>query len=612
MNWLRSRLPQMFGIDLRTLALFRAALGVVLLVDLCRRMGDAGAFYSDAGVLPRGALAGLADPWRVSLYLANGQGWFALALLGLEGLAALALILGWRTRLAALSCFVLQASLLSRNSLVSNAGDTLLACLLFWCLFLPLGARWSIDAALSEQAPPQPDRHLSWASAGLLLQILSVYFFGAVLQSGPEWWPDGSAVYYALQQDMYATSLGVWLRQYPDLLRLLTYLVWFLELLCPLLVFSPLFGRPLRFLALLLLLGLQLGLCLCLELGPLPFICAAALLVLADGWIWDALGRRALRREQAVGALPLRIYYDRDCAFCLKLCLLLRSLLLLPRAQIVPAQDYPRARALLEANSSWVVIDHDDHACLKWPALVLLLRRSPLFAWKGWLLSGRWAVRPGNAAYDFIGRHRALLGRIGAVLLPYRNASFESGRAAQRLAGLFLFLVLAWNLCSAGWLPHGLYAVLRPPFRVLRIDQQWSLFAPAPSKDDGWFVFPGELADGSPLDVLHPAQAGISYDKPPYISLSYPNIRWHLYLESLGTAQYAGDRPYFGKYLCRQWNRAHAPAQALKNFKMIFMLQQTQPPGQARTVEQHVLWRQECSGDAAAAPELPLPVDAGH
>jgi hypothetical protein len=594
MNWLRPRLAQLFGIDLRTLALFRAALGAVLFVDLCRRMVDARAFYSDAGVLPRSWLAQSGDPWHLSLYMLNGGTWFALLLLALQALAALALAVGWRSRLAAALCFVLEASLLNRDVLVLIGGDILLVCLLFWSMFLPLGARWSVDAALSRKTEPEPDQHLSWASAALLLQVMSVYFFSAILKNGPEWWPQGTAVYFALQLDMYATPLGVWLRQYPDLLHVLSYFVWFLELLGPLLVFSPLFNRPLRFLLMLLFMAMHVGFLLCLALGPFPFISLTSLTVLAGGWIWDALDRRAQRREQRRGAMPLRIYYDRDCDFCLKTCLLLRTCLILPRAEIVPAQDYPRARALLEANNSWVVIDHDDHAYLKWPALVLLTRRSPWLAWKGWLLSGAWTAPPGNAVYDFVGRHRGAFARLSAALLPWREAPSAAGPAAQRVAGVLLFVVLAWNLCSVHWLPGFVSTALAPPLKLLRIEQYWNMFAPFPARDDGWYVFPGELADGTPVDVLRPDQSGVSYDKPAYISESYPNIRWHKYRENLWLAQLAGNRLYYGRYLCREWNRSHPEAQALKDFKMIYMLQQTQPPEQARTVEQHVLWRHEC------------------
>jgi len=669
MNWLRSRLPQLFGIDLRTLALFRACVGAVLLADMLLRIPDARAFYSDAGVMPRTWLALFNDPWRLSLHTGNGQTWFALLLLGMEALAALMLILGWRTRLAAVLCFVLEASLLNRNGLVLIGGDVLLCCLLFWSLFLPLGARWSVDATLSPAPPPAQNQHLSWASAGLLLQVMSVYFFSAVLKNDPAWWPNGTAVWYALQLDMYATPLGVWLRQFPDLLLALTYFVWFLELLGPLLMFLPLLNRPLRLALMLLFMAMHLGFFLCLKLGPFPFISLASLSAFAGGWIWDALDRRAQRREARRGALPLRIYYDRDCGFCLKMCRLLRTFLVLPRAEILPAQDYGRARALLEANYSWVIIDHDDRAALKWPAFVLLLRRSPLFAWLGWLLSGTWLAPAGNAVYDFVGRHRGAFGGLSAALLPERAQRFEAApgamalvaagmllavsgkvwlallggllpggiaagafgvlaallvagsavawlgvleeparrRLAQAGAAALVLLVLAWNLCSVGWLPQGLYAALTPPFRLVRMDQYWNMFAPAPSRDDGWFVFPGELADGTQLDVLRPERSGVGYDKPQYIAETYPNIRWHKYRENLWLARFAQNRYWYGKYLCREWNASHPAGQALKTFKMVYMLEETPPPGQEATVEQRVLWRHECLVQPAeqAAPPTP-------
>ena len=603
MNWLRSRLPQLFGIDLRTLALFRAAVGAVLLADLLCRVGDARSFYSDNGVMPRGWLAASAGAWRLSLHTANGQTWFEVALLLLAALAALALLLGWRARLAAALCFVLQASLLNRNPLVAGEGDVLLCCLLLWSAFLPLGARWSVDSALAREAP-RDHAHLSWASAALLLQVLSAYFFTALRQSGAEWWPDGSALYYALQLDMLVKPAGMWLRQFPDALPWLSWGVWLLQLLGPLLALSPVFTRPLRLIILLLFALLQLALLLLFHLGLAPLVGLAAVTVLAGGWTWDALDRRIEAAGQRRGALELRLYYDRDCGFCLNSCLLLRAFLVLPHAQILPAQDYARARALLEANRSWVVIDRDDHAYLKWPALVLLLRRSPLFAWLGWLLSGGWAVTPGNAVYDFIGRHRAAIGKLGAVWPSRGEPRFESGRLAQRAAAVLLFAVLAWNLSGAGALPHAVHTLLTPPLRLLRLDQDWTRFAPAPPRDDGWFVFPGELADGTPVDVLRPG-SGISYDKPRDIARTYPDLRWQQYLQNLWLPQFAGERPWYGAYLCREWNHAHPAAQALKGFKMIYMLEQTPPPGIAATVEQRVLWRQDCGAGAAAPPGTP-------
>ena len=593
----RKLMVRLFGIDLRTLALFRALLGSLVFADLVMRAVDLRTFYTDDGVMPRDWLVQFNGLWRISLHSANGEPWFAGLMFGLEMLCALAFLFGWRLRLASILLFVLNGSLLNRDQMVLLGADILIQCLLFWSMFLPLAARWSVDAALADPKPALRNPHVSWASAGLLIQVMSVYFFSAFLKYGREWWPEGTAVDYALQIDGYATPIGVWLRGFYPLTHFLTYAVWLMELCCPILAFSPLFNRPLRFVVMVLLMFMHIGFMLCLSLGPFPFASLTSLTVLAGGWIWDGLERRGARRDKALGGLGLRIYYDRDCGFCLKSCLLYRVFLILPRATIAPAQDTPRAKTLLEANYSWVVIDHDDRAYLKWPAFVQLLKRSPLFFWLGWLLQGNWAVRPGNAVYDFVGRHRGGFGALSGALLPFHARRFDTPWIFDQLvAGFAVVIVFTWNLCTLHALPRPLYAALTPPFRILRIDQIWDMFAPYPSKEDGWFVFPGELFDGTQVDVFHFVSKPVSYDKPEYASREFVNIRWHKYLERIWSVDYAANRLYYSRYLCQRWNATHSGAQQLRTFKMIYMLEMSVPHGLTPTVEQRVLWNHECFG----------------
>jgi hypothetical protein len=49
-GWVRSKFVEVFGADLRSLAVFRMALGVMVLVDLAYRGTDLPAFYTDGGV----------------------------------------------------------------------------------------------------------------------------------------------------------------------------------------------------------------------------------------------------------------------------------------------------------------------------------------------------------------------------------------------------------------------------------------------------------------------------------------------------------------------------------------------------------------------------------
>jgi predicted DCC family thiol-disulfide oxidoreductase YuxK len=593
-DWLRTRLVEPFGIDLRTLALFRVAVGVVLCCDLVNRLDDVRAFYTDAGTLPRDWMVQVNGLWRLTVHAANGETWFAVTMLLVELAAAVMLVLGWRARLAAFACFALHASLLNRNSLVLLGGDVLITCLLFWAMFLPVAARCSIDAALARTPPPEDNRYVSPATAGLVLQVMSVYFFSALLKTGADWWPDGTAVDYALQIDGYATPLGHWLRQYWPLTQALSYGVYFLELIGPLLVFSPILNRPLRFTVMVLLMLMHIGFILCLQIAPFPYISLSSLTVLAGGWIWDRAAAARQRRAARLGAAPLRIYYDRDCGFCLKSVLVLRQLLVLSRCEIAPAQDTPRARALLEANYSWVIIDHDDRAYLKWPAFVILLRRSAVFAPLGALLAGGWAVPIGNRVYDFVGRHRGGFGALSAKLLPFHDRSLLPGPVLSGLAGVFAVVLLAWNLGTVNWLPQRLFTLLSPPLHVLRIDQYWNMFAPFPSREDGWYVIPARRVDGREFDLFRPDRPAVSYEKPAVVSAEWKNIRWHKYFERLWEVSFASNRLYYGRWLCREWNRTHSGGEQVESFQIIYMLERSLPRGQTPVVEPVVLWRHEC------------------
>lgn len=595
-EFFRPRLPDMFGIDLRTLALFRVALSGVTAFDLLRRLADVRAFYTDFGVMPRTWLVQTGETWRLNLHLANGE--TALMALGIVAQAVLALmvLVGYRTRLAAILTFVLLGSLHNRNPLILIGGDNLMMCLWFWAMFLPIHARWSVDAALSTRPPPEPNQHLSWASAGLTLQVLYVYFFSAILKSGADWWPDGTAVWYALSLDRYVTPFGAWVREsLPWALMPLSGYVYLLEWLGPLLALSPFFLRPLRFGVMLALMLMHVGFLLCLGLGHFPWVSLASLCVLLGGAWWDARLRRADHGRW------LKIYYDQDCGFCLKSCVLFRHFLVLPRTEILPAQGSVRASALMQAQYSWVVIDGEDVAHTKWNAWVALLRQSLLFGWTWRLAALRVWERPGNAVYDWVGRHRGGFGAVTAALLPERAVRFETGRLAQRIAAVFVLIVLSWNLATVGLMPRAVAVAELPLIRILRLDQVWNMFAPYPSREDGWWVVPGRLEDGTEVDVLRPGEP-LSYAKPAHISVTHETpIRWRTYRMRLWDSDFAVHRREYARYLCRDWNLREPAGRKLLSLKLVHLLERTPPPGTPLAVEQRVTWRHDCVAPAPAS-----------
>ena len=286
----RGKLADLFGLDLRSLAVFRIGLGVLILSDLIGRAGDLGAHYTDEGVLPRSAIT---TPRYVSLHLLDGTADFQGALFVLAGLFALALLVGWWTRLATATSWFLLMSLHARNPMILQGGDTLLRLLLFWGLFLPLGARWSLDGLRQRGGRPPGDAAVSAASAALVLQVCFVYWFSAALKSHPAWRSEGTAVYYALSIDQFATPLGHYLLGFPGLLRGLTFATLGIEAAGPALLFVPFHNGRVRLAVVVgFLLFHLVGLRLCLELGPFPWVCAVAWLALLPGRFWDRVAGR--------------------------------------------------------------------------------------------------------------------------------------------------------------------------------------------------------------------------------------------------------------------------------------------------------------------------------
>ena len=190
-----------FGIDLRSLALFRVCLGTLIISDLANRATNLTAHYTDAGVL-RGAdaITFLSD-WRLSVHLWNGTATFQALLFILAGLFAAAMLIGYRTKITTIVSWFLLMSLQNRNPIILQGGDNLLLMLLFWSMFLPLGARFSVDSALNRRDSQISDRYFSIATMALLIQCMSVYLFNAILKSGDDWLPDATAIYYIIHLD---------------------------------------------------------------------------------------------------------------------------------------------------------------------------------------------------------------------------------------------------------------------------------------------------------------------------------------------------------------------------------------------------------------------------
>ncbi|WP_232688766.1 HTTM domain-containing protein [Halobacterium zhouii] len=307
----RAALARRVSVDARALAAFRVGVGALLLADLALRARNLTAFYTDAGVLPRPLLAEQYPAFAAfSLHALSGAAWFQVVLFAVAGVAALCLLVGYRTRLATVVSLVLLASLHARNPLVLNAGDSLLRRLLLWGAFLPLGARWSVDAAGASRRSSVRDHVASVASAALLVQVVLVYVVNAVLKLRGDAWLSGDAVRVVFALDQFTVFLGDALAQYPALLEMASH-VWLTMLVAsPLLI--VLAGRR-RAVFAGLFASVHLGMLLTMQLGLFPLISVVALVPFLPPVVWNELAacvperpQNALSRtrNRLAGALP--------------------------------------------------------------------------------------------------------------------------------------------------------------------------------------------------------------------------------------------------------------------------------------------------------------------
>jgi hypothetical protein len=243
------------ALDLRSIALFRILLGFSLLLDIAQRAPHLNALYSDNGIFTRQmALLELGDAKGLSgfsLLFISGSFYFVACVFFLGALAALSIILGYKTRTAVWCAFFFHNSVTSRNILSTHGGDDVMKLCLFFGSFLPLDTYFAFNGARNfKDDKDRPVKTLSIATCAIVVQLLLIYAMNAHYKNHPSWHTDGTAVHYALELDMLILPLGVWMRVLPlDVTRALCISAYYLELVVPWLIFSPVWNDAFRWFA---------------------------------------------------------------------------------------------------------------------------------------------------------------------------------------------------------------------------------------------------------------------------------------------------------------------------------------------------------------------------
>ncbi len=280
----------------------RIAIGCVILADLIIRSRSIVAHYTDEGILPIHLLKEFYDKQLYySLHNLNGSLSWQATLFILNAIVAIALIVGYRTRITTVVAWLFMVSLQNRNPFIQQGGDDLFRLVLFFGMFLPWGNFYSWD---SKHRNCEKKKYVSsLATLGYMMLIASVYFFSALLKTSPEWRTEGTAIYYVLSLDQLKVGMGDWLYQFPTLMRLLTHLTMFIEFFAPILILLPFKNKIWRPIGAILILLLHVGIAANVYVGLFFVIDISSTVGLFSSGFMDWFDSKLSKRSELTNSL---------------------------------------------------------------------------------------------------------------------------------------------------------------------------------------------------------------------------------------------------------------------------------------------------------------------
>jgi uncharacterized membrane protein YphA (DoxX/SURF4 family) len=292
------------------LAVTRMILGFIVASQLLVNWPDRHYTWGDGAAWTRPVRDVTAWPSFLRLFEQLGGLGFDLAYL-VTILFGILLMVGYHTRTSAVVVLFLWMSLYVANPFVGSGGDAVLRMVLLYLCFTDSGSRWSVDARLAQQRgevrPLVPD----WVSTTLhnlamiliIHQVVMVYVGSAFWKLQSDVWKDGTAVYFPLQTEAYSPwhDLLQPVYAFGPVISGATYLAIVVQLFFPVLLIY----RPTRFLALVLITGMHLGIGIFMGILYFSLVMIAVDMMLVSDTSWRRAGRWVDERLARYTAGPM-------------------------------------------------------------------------------------------------------------------------------------------------------------------------------------------------------------------------------------------------------------------------------------------------------------------
>lgn len=135
LNGVKRLFKTMYGLDVRSLALYRFCFGLLILWDLYERSRDFKAFYTDDGLIDR------TEPktYYFAFHHISGSYYVQFVIFIVHAIVCIAYAIGYKSHITKVLHWLFLSSLVKYHYSINSGGDSLAVVCSFWGMFLPVG-----------------------------------------------------------------------------------------------------------------------------------------------------------------------------------------------------------------------------------------------------------------------------------------------------------------------------------------------------------------------------------------------------------------------------------------------------------------------------------------
>lgn len=281
--------------DATALCVFRIMFGFFLFLNGISLVQDFHEWYGlgEKALIPLEDSLNFYSNFRINIYRwlspTEFSAWFVLIS---YIVTSVFIMIGFKTRISTIICFILMVSMQNRNYSILNSGDTLMRCMLFLMMFAPTHVKYSVDAYLRKEQGTPYSTDISLVTLRLMqLQFSLVYLATTLFKLKGYDWVDGTAVYYTSRLVNFQRVVLPFVFDFPALVKFATWSALFIEFAMGTLVWV----KELRIWVLLAGLLLHLGIEISMSIGFFEWVMIAAYILFLEPKEVNWLKERFLR-----------------------------------------------------------------------------------------------------------------------------------------------------------------------------------------------------------------------------------------------------------------------------------------------------------------------------